>query len=86
MAGYKSVRVPATSTWPGSREALAFPNCYAGDIQPQPGKDVGLMVCIGPVKYKGLELVQRALANLRGAVPTCEHVPPLHSSVPVKAT
>ena len=27
-----------------------------------------LMVCTGPVSYKGIELVQRDLANLRAAV------------------
>ena len=68
LAGYEVVRVPATSTWAGSREALAFPEFYAAEIHPQAGKMSELMVCTGPVSYKGIELVQRDLANLRAAV------------------
>ena len=68
LAGYEVVRVPVASTWADSREALAFPEFYARDIQPQPGKTSELMVCTGPVSYKGFELVQRDLANLRAAV------------------
>ncbi len=56
--------------WSGSREALAFPEFYeaarphgSGSLAP-----VYETVCVGPVRYRGRQQLDRDLANLRAAV------------------
>ncbi len=59
------------SAWAGSREALAFPEFYEPAVRPPAGAPTAntmQMVCTGPVTYKGEELLQRDLANLKAAV------------------
>jgi 5-methyltetrahydropteroyltriglutamate--homocysteine methyltransferase len=51
--------------WEGSREALSFPEFYA---QGHVGSRQNRMVCTGPVTYKGQELLQRDIANLKAAM------------------
>lgn len=56
---------PVRVAWAGSREALSFPEFYA---QSAAGSRGIRMVCTGPVTYKGYELVQRDIANLKAAI------------------
>ncbi len=51
--------------WEGSREALSFPEFYA---QGHVGSRQNRMVCTGPVTYKGHDLLQRDIANLKAAM------------------
>ena len=70
LGGYESREMPRGIPWGGSREALAFPEFY-GAARPHGGGAVAratAMVCTGPVTYKGHELLQRDIANLRAAV------------------
>ena len=51
--------------WEGSREALSFPEFYA---QGHVGSRQNRMVCTGPITYKGHELLQRDIKNLKAAI------------------
>ena len=62
---------PRPSAWAGSREALSFPEFYEPSVRPPSGAPTPQsmqMVCTGPMTYKGEELLQRDLANLKAAV------------------
>ena len=70
LEGYEARPRPRGIPWGGSREALAFPEFYeaarphgAGAVLP-----VAEMVCVGPVRYRGRDQLDRDLANLRAAV------------------
>jgi 5-methyltetrahydropteroyltriglutamate--homocysteine methyltransferase len=66
LGGYEVDKAaPARVAWAGSREALSFPEFYA---QSNAGSRGIRMVCTGPVTYKGYELVQRDIANLKAAI------------------
>jgi len=67
LGGYDAVAVPWSSPWTGSREVLAFPEFYDAEVRPKPGASMTLMVCTGPVVYKGQNALDRDLANLRAA-------------------
>ena len=69
LEGYEARPRPRGTPWSGSREALAFPEFYeaarphgAGAVLP-----VAEMVCVGPVRYRGRDQLDRDLANLRAA-------------------
>ena len=51
--------------WVGSREALSFPEFYA---QGHVGARQDRMVCTGPVTYKGHNILQRDITNLKAAL------------------
>jgi 5-methyltetrahydropteroyltriglutamate--homocysteine methyltransferase len=51
--------------WVGSREALSFPEFYA---QLHVGARQDRMVCTKPVTYKGHDILQRDIANLKAAL------------------
>jgi 5-methyltetrahydropteroyltriglutamate--homocysteine methyltransferase len=66
LGGYEVDKAaPVRVAWAGSREALSFPEFYA---QSAAGSRGIRMVCTGPVTYKGYELVQRDIANLKAAI------------------
>lgn len=57
----------------GSREVLAFPEVYAAEIEAMSrigGRRPRQPVCTGPISYKGEQLLQRDLANLKAAIGT----------------
>lgn len=69
LGGYEARTKPRGIAWAGSREALAFPEVYEA-MRPHGGAtnaQMTEMVCIGPVTYKGHELLQRDIANLKAA-------------------
>jgi 5-methyltetrahydropteroyltriglutamate--homocysteine methyltransferase len=66
LGGYEVDRdAPPRSSWVGSREYLAFPEFYA---QPAAASGSVRMVCTGPITYKGYDLLQRDIANLKAAI------------------
>jgi 5-methyltetrahydropteroyltriglutamate--homocysteine methyltransferase len=66
LGGYEVDKdAPARIPWAGSREALAFPEFYAPVTTTSRGVR---MVCTGPVTYKGQEILQRDIANLKAAL------------------
>ncbi len=73
LSGYEARPREKGIPWGGSREALAFPEFY-GAAQPHGSGSVmraDEIVCVGPVLYKGRELLERDLSNLRAAVDAC---------------
>jgi len=68
LGGYETVKVPWSSPWDGSREALAFPEFYGPELRAKPGASMAVMVCTGPVVYKGQDILRRDLRNLRDAI------------------
>ena len=70
LDGYEARPRPRGIPWGGSREALAFPEFYETVRPHGPGAllPVDEMVCVGPVRYRGRQQLDRDLANLRAAV------------------
>lgn len=70
LSGYDFRPKPRGIPWAGSREALAFPEFYEGARPHGSGAVAQVMeaICTDPIAYKGQELLQRDLANLRAAV------------------
>ena len=56
---------PRQGPWVGSREALSFPEFYAAI---HVGSRQNRMICTGPVSYKGHDLLQRDIRNLKAAI------------------
>jgi len=58
------------SNWAGTRERLAFPEFYDwyGRQVAQPLSAPGVMVCTGPVTYKGRSALQADIDNLKAAL------------------
>src|SRR5687767_260205 len=55
------------SHWLKSREALAFPEYYATPAGLGPPRPAN-MICVGPVTYKGHDLLKRDIANFKMAL------------------
>jgi 5-methyltetrahydropteroyltriglutamate--homocysteine methyltransferase len=71
LGGYSWSDQARPSPWAGSREARDFPEFYEKSVRTPTGKPTAsnvLLVCTGQVTYKGTELLQRDLANLKAAV------------------
>jgi 5-methyltetrahydropteroyltriglutamate--homocysteine methyltransferase len=68
LAGFETDKSSSgQSHWLKSREALAFPEYYntpAGLGPPRPPN----MICVGPVSYKGHELLRRDIENFKAAI------------------
>src|SRR5262247_697346 len=61
---------PVGLTWARSREVQSFPEFYDwfGRALPSPGATAAHLVCTGPIRYQGHELLQQDLDHLRAAV------------------
>lgn len=71
LGGLEETGKARPSPWANSRESQAFPEFYAAeqtvkDRKPTPSSMQ--MVCTAPITYKGKDLLDRDLANLRAAV------------------
>jgi 5-methyltetrahydropteroyltriglutamate--homocysteine methyltransferase len=69
LGGFETGK-PRGSPWAGSREVQAFPEYYewAARTSTNPSGTVNRMICTGPVTYKGRQLLERDIANLRAAL------------------
>lgn len=71
LGGLEETGKARPSPWANSRESQSFPEFYASeqtvkDRKPTPSSMQ--MVCTAPITYKGKDLLDRDLANLRAAV------------------
>ena len=69
LGGFETGK-PRGSPWAGSREVQAFPEYYewAARTGTNPSGTVNRMICTAPVTYKGRDLLQRDIANLKAAL------------------
>ena len=66
LGGYEMDKnAPPRLAWAGSREQLEFPEFYAYTLAGSRGVRA---VCTGPVTYKGHDILQRDIDNLKAAV------------------
>ena len=70
LDGYEARLKPRALAWVDSREGKAFPEFYRANLPHGGGSvaQVAELVCTGPVRYKGHDVLQRDIANLRAAV------------------
>ena len=71
LGGLEATGKSRPSPWADSRESREFPEFYSGEKgtgERPPTPSTMQMVCTGPITYKGQELLNRDLANLRAAV------------------
>lgn len=54
--------------WSSSREYASFPEFYKWMERDRPKVDRIHMVCTGPIRYRGAELLERDIANLKDAL------------------
>jgi 5-methyltetrahydropteroyltriglutamate--homocysteine methyltransferase len=72
-------------SWSGSRERNQYPEFYEwyGRQVGQPLSPPAVFVCTGPVTYRGLEALQRDIANLMAAVTSAGSGEPFMPSVAI---
>lgn len=71
LGGLEPTGKPRPSPWANSRESIDFPEVYEKSVQPFRGAPTASnmqMVCTSAITYKGRDLLERDLTNLRRAV------------------
>jgi 5-methyltetrahydropteroyltriglutamate--homocysteine methyltransferase len=62
----KAGETPPANPWTETKDAAAFPDYYSGGVGVPP---LSLrMICVGPLAYKGQELLKADIENLKAAM------------------